>query len=325
MIEILSIPPLATVQDLGRDGYWGQGLGRAGAMDAVSHRVANLLLGNDPGAATVEITLTPARLRFTRDGAFAIAGAVCGARLDDRALPRIYAGHARAGQVLALGAITAGARLYLALPGGIDVPLVLGSRSTQLREGFGGLDGRMLRAGDGLSALSKAPPLPPGGLSLDHPILHLPQGGGVVRALPSTEHDQFSAAALSAFWSSAYTVLAQSNRQGFRLDGASLDRLTDQELRSHGIVPGIVQVPNGGQPIIQLADSATMGGYPKIATVIAADLHRLGQIRPGDLVRFERITPAEAALAETALDGALSDIRADLAAAHAQHRIWGLT
>ena len=121
MIRVMSLPPLATVQDLGRDGHWFEGLGRAGAMDPVSHRIANMLLGNDADAATLEIPLTPAQFRFDTRQAFAIAGAVCGARLAGRPLPRIFAGLAKAGDVLELGPIRAGARLYLALPGGIDV------------------------------------------------------------------------------------------------------------------------------------------------------------------------------------------------------------
>lgn len=125
MIEVLAIPPLATVQDLGREGHWSQGLGRAGAMDGLAHRVANLLLGNDETAATVEIPLTPARFQFSARQAFAIAGAACGAVLAGRMLPRVWAGTAEAGDVLELGAITQGARIYLALPGGIDVPEML--------------------------------------------------------------------------------------------------------------------------------------------------------------------------------------------------------
>lgn len=148
MIEVLSLPPPATVQDLGRDGYWAQGLGRAGAMDPVSQRLANLLLGNDVTAATLEIPMTPGQLRFGARIGFALAGAACGARLDDRPLPRIFAGIAEAGQVLTLGPMQAGARVYLALPGGLGVPVVLGSRSTQLREGFGGFEGRPLMPGD---------------------------------------------------------------------------------------------------------------------------------------------------------------------------------
>jgi biotin-dependent carboxylase-like uncharacterized protein len=325
MIEVIAMPPLASVQDLGRDGFWHQGLGRAGAMDPAAQRVANLLLGNDAGAATLEIPLTPARLRFGARMGFALAGAACGARLDGRALPRVFAGIAEAGAVLDMGPMRAGARVCLAVAGGFDVPLVLGSRSTQLREGFGGLEGRVLAAGDRLAAVEdRLPVLPPGGLSLEVAALRLPPGGVVeVRALPSTEHDGFTPDATAAFWSAAYAISPQSNRQGYRLEGPALDRAAGAELRSHGIVPGIVQVPGGGQPIIQLADSATMGGYPKIAAVIEPDLWRLGQARPGDRVRFRRTDLAGAAQAARDEAALWDDLRGRIAEMAAQRRAWG--
>lgn len=301
MIEVLSLPPLATIQDLGRDGFWAQGLGRAGAMDSMAHSLANLMLGNDENAATLEIPLTPARFKFTERTAFALVGAACDARLDGRVLPRAFAGIADKDQVLELGAMTLGARVYLALSGGIDVAKVLGSRSTQLRESFGGFEGRVLAQGDQLKPTSEQPPaLPKNGLSLSLPPLRPSSSADIVlRALPSAEHDSFSADAIKAFWSEPYTITPQSNRQGYRFEGPELTRTSQGELRSHGIVPGIVQVPGGGQPIIQLADSATMGGYPKIATVIEQDLWRLGQARPSDTVRFELITLDAAAQAVT--------------------------
>ena len=324
MIEIVSIPPLATVQDLGRDGFWTKGLGRAGAMDRMSHSLANLMLGNAPDAATLEIPLAPATLKFTRTMGFAIAGAACAARLDGRALPRVFAGVARAGQTLHLGGITSGARIYLALTGGIDVAPVLGSRSTQLREAFGGFEGRVLASGDSLSPLDDSlPVLPEGGLSLSVPALRA-QGDNdiVLRALPSAEHDSFSADARAAFWSTPYTITAQSNRQGYRFDGPTLDRKALGELRSHGIVPGIIQVPGNGQPIIQLADCATMGGYPKIAAVIEEDLWKLGQAGAGDTVRFDQISLKVAAQAAQDQSAVFEAYRTDLAEMVAQQKGW---
>jgi 5-oxoprolinase (ATP-hydrolysing) subunit C len=324
MIEVLSLPPLATVQDLGRTGHWFQGLGRAGAMDDLAHRVANLLLCNNEGAATLEIPLTPARLRFTARSAFALAGAACGVRLDGHALPRVWAGIANTGQVLDLGAMKAGARVYLALPGGIDVPEVLGSRSTQLREQFGGLMGRVLEPGDILKpAHGDEPTLPHTGLSLALPPLCEPGADAIaLRSLPSAEHDSFSRDALRNFWSTPYRITLQSNRQGYRLEGGMLEREGSGELRSHGIVPGIVQVPGGGQPIIQLADSATMGGYPKIAAVLEADLWRIAQARPGDHLRFVRVDVDAARRAEQEQARLLDTIRARLAAFAAQQSNW---
>lgn len=314
MIEVIALPPLATIQDLGRDGLWKQGLGRAGAMDRLGHSLANILLGNDITAATLEIPLTPAKFKFVERTAFALVGAACGTRLDGRVLPRVFAGIAEKDQTLDLGPMTSGARTYLALAGGIDVPQVLGSRSTQLRESFGGLEGRVLAPGDRLTPASTTlPAMPKSGLSLTMPPLRDEQESSIVlRALPSTEYDSFDKDALTAFWSQPYSVTLQSNRQGYRLEGPKLDRTSEGELRSHGIVPGIVQVPGGGQPIIQLADSATMGGYPKIAAVIEQDLWKIGQARPGDTIRFEKImleTAAQAVREEAEL---LARFEADL-------------
>ena len=323
MIEVVAIPPLATVQDLGRNGHWREGIGRAGAMDDIAHRLANLMLRNQADAATLEIPMGPAVFRFQKRQAFAIAGGICGARLDARALPRTWAGVAEPGQVLTLGAITEGARVYLAVPGGIDVPEILGSRSTQLREAFGGFEGRVLAAGDVLKAAGEDPVLPQSGLSI---ALPLPRREGqsaiALRALPSTEHDAFSPETQAAFWSKPYKVTAKGNRQGYRLEGPELARTGGGELRSHGIVPGVVQVPGGGQPIIQLADSATMGGYPKIAAVIEQDLWRIAQARPGDEVQFTRITLAEAAEAEREQRAFLAHFEAQLAGFAAQNEGW---
>lgn len=324
MIEVLNIPPLATVQDLGRDHHWFQGLGRAGAMDPVALKLANLMLGNEAGAAALEIPLSPASFRFSQDQAFALAGAACGARLDDVLLPKTWAGMARAGQELHLGPFQNGGRVYLALSGGIDVPEILGSRSTQLREAFGGFKGRILRAGDILKpGLATSDTVPANGVSLAVPELTRPHGETIaLRALPAAEHDSFTAAARSSFWSESYRITQQSNRQGYRLQGPDLHRDQAGELRSHGIIPGIVQVPGGGQPIIQLADSATMGGYPKIAAVISADLWRLGQAVPGDSLRFVQTDLDGARAAERELRMLFDKLTNDRKAWHGLQQGW---
>lgn len=314
MIEVLSIPPLATVQDLGRHGHCFQGLGQAGVMDGLSHRIANMLLGNAESAATLEIPLTPARFCFRSTQAFAIAGGVCGARLDARELPAIWAGVATEGQVLELGGISRGARVYLAVPGGIDVPVVLGSRSTQLREAFGGYEGRVLAAGDCIESIDEAwRAIPAGGFSVGLPPLGRTGEEEIeVRVLPSAEYYNFSARSQQAFWSTPYQVTRLCNRQGYRLEGEELKWENTVELRSHGIVPGIVQVPGSGQPIIQLADSATMGGYPAIGAVIEPDLWRIGQARTGQFLRFMCVDLEEAVRAESEQQDYLASLSASL-------------
>lgn len=293
-------------------------------MDGLSHRIANLLLGNDESAATLEIPLVPARFRFHSETAFSIAGAVCGAQLDNRSLPAIWAGVAKAGQVLALRGISKGARIYFAVPGGIDVPLVLGSRSTQLREAFGGFEGRMLSTGDLLNCVNDTwDALPSGGISIGSPPVKRDDDNEIeLRVLPSAEYDNFTSESVDSFWSSTYRVSPTSNRQGYRLEGKELFWTSTVELRSHGIVPGIVQVPGNGQPIIQLADTATMGGYPAIGAIIEPDLWRIAQARPGEYLKFVRVDVDEAASAESEQQNVLNTLQSYLAETHELLRSW---
>jgi biotin-dependent carboxylase-like uncharacterized protein len=304
MIEILSQTALATVQDLGRFGALRWGVGTAGAMDRMALVCGNLLLGNEEGAAAIEAQVFPFEVRFDVDCAFALTGADCAATLDGMPLPPWSAVKARTGAVLRLGLPAfgrwRGARAYLCVAGGIDVPPVLGSRSTQLRGVIGGLEGRALRQGD---RLKTAPPLPgsphPLEIGLVPPSLAMPlqlDGCTAVRVLPAAEYDCFTPASCEALWSASWKITPQSDRYGFRLAGPNLEPLAPIEMRSHGIVPGVIQVPHGGQPIVQMCDAQPSGGYPKVATVIEADLWRLSQTPIGSRVRF----------IETDWDGALA-------------------
>jgi len=320
MIEVLSSAALASVQDLGRTGGLRWGVGTAGAMDDLALAAGNLLLGNAPGAAAVEIPVFPFEVRFTADCVFALTGADCAARLDAAALLPWWTHRARAGQVLTLGLPQGGAgrasRAMLCVAGGIDVPPALGSRSTQLRGAFGGHEGRALRRGDVLRAGATADgggagaATAPHGFGLVPPALALPlavDGLPAVRVLPGAEYPAFEEASREAFWRTSWKITAQSDRYGFRLDGEALRPIAPMELRSHGIVPGVIQVPHGGQPIVQMRDAQPSGGYPKFGTVIEADLWRLGQAPIGSRVRFVEVDWAQAlaALDEKAawLDG----------------------
>lgn len=291
MIEVVSNAALVTVQDQGRTGARRYGVGSAGAMDKLALAAGNLLVGNSIEAAGLEIPMFPFSVRFIERTRFAVTGADADARLEHRQLPPYWTAIADAGQTLTLRAPTSGARAYLAFAGGIDVPEVLGSRSTQLRGEFGGLEGRQLRQGDrlplGVSDLSHS-----GECGLEPPSIALPLGEAgttSVRVLPASEYKDFTAGARDLFWRTAWKITPQSDRAGYRLSGPALELATPLELRSHGIVPGVIQVPSGGQPIIQLADAATAGGYPKIGTVIEADLWRLGQARLGSEIRFTEV------------------------------------
>jgi 5-oxoprolinase (ATP-hydrolysing) subunit C len=293
MIEIVTTGALATVQDLGRDGALKWGVGSSGALDNLALAAGNILLGNDDDAACVEIQIFPFQARFTEDCAFAITGADCAASLDDLPLPPWWAQAAKAGQILSLGIPRQGAwcasRAYLCLAGGIDVPTVLGSRSTQLRGGFGGLDGRELRSGDRLRAGAVNNAARRTGFGLSPPALDLPLMAGdlpAVRVLPAAEYAQYTKAAHRALWTDGWRVTPHSNRYGYRLEGTPLLPAAPIETRSHGIVPGVIQVPPNGQPIVQMRDAQPSGGYPKIGVVIEADLWRLAQAPIGSRIRF---------------------------------------
>lgn len=300
MIEILSATALATIQDFGRFGSLGYGVGTSGAMDHLALALGNLLLGNPEDAAAVEIPLFPFEVRFAQDCAFAVTGAACEATLDGQPLPPFWVAQAREGQVLSLGYPTSGSRAYLCLAGGVDVPSVLGSRSTQLRGEFGGLQGRALKQGDRISALRAGERELPTDFGVVSPTQALPlqrDGLPAMRVLPAAEYECFLEESRAAFWAGEWKVTTQSNRYGYRLEGAPILPKVPMEVRSHGIVPGVIQVPHGGQPIIQMRDAQPSGGYPKFGTVIEADLWRLGQAPIGSKVCFIECSYAEAVAA----------------------------
>ncbi|MDX8513042.1 biotin-dependent carboxyltransferase family protein [Mesorhizobium captivum] len=290
MIEILTTGLPNTVQDVGRPGHLALGVSHGGAMDTQAMAIANLLLGNDPSAAGIEIALYPFRLKAHVDTALAIAGADCPISIGDRRCPPWWATTIRAGETLLLEAPRAGARSYIAFAGGLDLPSVMGSRATDVKGGFGGLAGRGLSRGDRFRLNAAECPLPEGGLGAaleERQATNTAAASPIeLRVLPAAEFDAFTAQAHAAFTGSDWSITGDANRMGYRLSGEALSLVSPLELLSHGIVPGTVQVPPSGQPIIQLADANTCGGYPKIATVIEADLWRLAQAPVGARLRF---------------------------------------
>ena len=302
MIEIVRAGPLATVQDLGRPGWRDRGLSLCGALDEFALQAGNLLVGNAPGAAGLEFTLGAATLRLHADTCIAITGTDTDAHLDGRPVCPWWRQHVRAGQTLKLAAPRERMRSYVAIAGGLALPAALGSLSTDIKGGFGGLDGRALRDGDRL-------PLNPAALPSRVVGMHPPDWDASVRVLPGPEHDDFSAEARDAFWANDWSVTPQSNRMGYRLAGPVLTRERGEELPSHGVLPGVVQVPPSGQPIVLLADAQTTGGYPKIGVVIRADLWKLAQLRLGAKLRFVRCTPDDALAALRAQQLLLNQIR----------------
>jgi len=315
VIEVVDTGPLNTIQDLGRPGYRDIGVTASGAMDPLALKIANLLVGNDQGAAGIEVQTFPFRLRFRETTVFAVTGGA-NAKLDGVVLPPWWMQTGDAGQVLELLPSPVAARAYVAFAGGVDVPIVMGSRSTSLRGAFGGIDGQFLQKGD--TVLLGEPldtTLPADGLGVMPPATALaeffpvaPDSTLLIRALPAGEHDLFGADG-ERFWSQSWKISSQSDRTGYRLSGEPVRPTAPVEMRSYGIVPGVVQVPPGGEPIVQMSDANTAGGYPKIAGVLDADLWRLGQARIGSRLRFVRSSHAEARALDKAIAAYVDDVR----------------
>jgi biotin-dependent carboxylase-like uncharacterized protein len=230
-------------------------------------------------------------------------------------IPPWWRSHARAGDILTIKAMPRGARSYLTFGGGIDVPMVLGSRSTQFRGEFGGWHGRPLQPGDILPCATSTTTIGDLGVEPAEITLARPNASTdetIVRVVIAGEYDEFDAATQALFWSSSWKITPQSNRYGYRLQGPAVKPKAPIEKRSHGIVPGVIQIPPNGQPIIQMRDAQTSGGYPKIATVIRADLWRVGQARLGSKLRFEQTAYAEALAAEAEMSAYLERLRTNV-------------
>ena len=285
-----------TVQDLGRYGCQSRGVPVAGAMDAPALRMGNILLGNDEGAAALEITMLGPVLRVEDgEGCVAVTGADVGITRNGATLDTWRVHRVAAGDTLAFAAPASGARAYLCVSGGFDVPLVMGSRSTYVRGRFGGHEGRALRAGDVLR--TGAPDI----LWADSEGLALPVGlrpvrdaSAPLRVVMGPQDDAFAPEGIEAFLSSEYTVSASADRMGYRLEGPVVKHREGADIVSDAVALGSVQVPGHGQPIVMLADRQTSGGYTKIATVCAVDVPVLAQRLPGQRVRFARVSVSEA-------------------------------
>ncbi len=286
MIEIIAPGPYATVQDLGRPGYGHLGVPRSGAADVPSLRLANRLVGNPESAAGIELTFGGARLRFVTGAWVAVTGAACALELAVRGRTAEQGMRSpfwvEAGGELRVAIPPAGLRTYVAVRGGLDTPVVLGSRSTDSLCGLGPPPlraGAVLRVGstEGLPSLT-ADTAPPG-VPPEAPA-------GSLRILPGPRDDWFVPGALAGLCATPYLVSQDSNRVGVRLSGPRLERAREGELASEGMVAGAVQVPPDGQPIVFLADHPPTGGYPVIAVLTSACLAVAAQLRPGDQVRF---------------------------------------
>jgi biotin-dependent carboxylase-like uncharacterized protein len=279
-------------------------------MDRLSLTVGNYLVGNAGDAAGLEFCIPPARIRLDADCAIALTGADCSARLDNTPVATGHRVQVAAGQTLELSAAQSGFRAYLCIAGGIEVPQVLGSRSTDLNAGIGGLDGRLLRRGDILKISPPTSPQPATMQISQAPAsVLLPQLPDTVRVLRGPEFDDFAPEARDLLFQAPWKVTSLSNRMGYRMEGPMLARQATDELRSHAVFPGIIQVPPSGAPIVLMSDAQATGGYPRIACVIAADQWRLAQVAPGISIHFEPCTRDAALSALQQQHGELQRLR----------------
>jgi antagonist of KipI len=302
MLSILRPGMFTTVQDLGRWGFQSRGVPVSGALDWYSHRLANHLLGNDRHVATLEVTLTGPHMRFEAAAAFAVTGADFRLTLDDAPVAMNRPVEAASGSTLKFGDRLRGARAYVAVGGGIDVPQVLGSRSTHVLTQMGGHEGRALKAGDALLIGGRGEGQ---GVIASLPLPFAPfgaLGGAKLRAIPADD------GLFAHIASQRFQVSPRSDRMGYRLDAPAIARASSGDLISTAVPTGAVQVPPTGQPILLMNDHATTGGYAIAGTVITADLPLAGQLAPGDWIEFEACSietaVAELRRRENALDAA---------------------
>lgn len=319
-----------TVQDVGRFGHQRDGVSPGGAMDAFALRAANLLTGNAPDAAVLEIVLGGPALVLEADVLLALTGGDLGAHIGGRAIPSWRAVLAPRGSELSFVGTRSGCRAYLAVAGGIDVPVVLGSRSTNVRAAFGGYRGRSLERGDvlaigDLDALSQrvfaqlsssesGPTIAAWGLgqSLRPHYSRTP----IVRVIPTTHTSALADASRTAFWKDSFRLSPNSDRMGLRLEGPRLDLFERVEPLSEAVAFGTIQLPPDGNPIVLMADRQTTGGYPRIGEVASVDLPLLAQLCPGDHVRFRQVSLGEAQALYLAREQDFRQARCEIAMRH---------
>lgn len=307
-LRIIKPGPFATVQDLGRKGFQRFGVPASGAADPYALKVANKLVGNPDGTAAIEFTLGGLEVEFLCEASFAVSGADVPITLDGISLEPRRNHQVRAGSVMKAGMAEHGVRAYLAVAGGIDVPEVLGSRSTYSKAGLGGFNGRALMKDDvidlGKQGQVRADCVLVEGFKL--PSLEKDTGNVcVLRVTPGTMDTRFVKGALDKMLEETYLVGPDSDRMGIRLKGKTVSHAEGADILSSGIEPGAVQVPGSGEPIALGADRQTTGGYVKAFAIIAADRPKLGQLRPGEKVRFSMVSINEAA---EAYENRLSDL-----------------
>lgn len=309
MLEVIESGIFTTVQDLGRYGYQRYGVPVSGALDQFALRVANLLVANAEGDAGLEMTLIGPRIRFLADTVIAVTGGDLGPLVDNQPIPCWQSVAVTRGGVLSFAGPRDGIRAYLAVAGGINVPPVLGSRSTYTRSRLGGLAGRALASGDRLPVSQRGTLPRVAGRELR--VQNIPAYGNdhALRVLMGPQDDAFTERGIKTFLSSTYSITPASDRMGSRLEGPAIEHKTGADIVSDGTPFGAVQVTGEGLPIVLLADRGTTGGYTKIATVISVDLAGIAQAQADDTVRFHSVSLEEAHRALRGQERVIEELR----------------
>lgn len=312
MKDIVIVNPglYTTVQDIGRQGYQEYGMPVTGAMDDYSFRIANIIAGNDEYSAALETTLNGPEIQFNTDTVVAITGANMVPRINGHIVPMWRSLKLSRGDVLSFEMTKEGTRGYIAFAGGLDIPVVMGSRSTFVRGGIGGYEGRKLKSSDEISLGKVNNPIE----KLSNriiPLQYIPEykNSRIIRAIPGPQDDCFTEESVEKFFNFVYEVTNEADRMGYRLSGPVLSHKAGADIISDGINLGSVQIPGHGMPIVMMTDRQTTGGYTKIATVISADISVMAQLKPGDKVSFERIDVHEAHRILKEYEGKINEIK----------------
>ncbi|MGE4276091.1 MAG: biotin-dependent carboxyltransferase family protein [Lawsonibacter sp.] len=307
-VTVLNPGLLTTVQDLGRIGYQQFGVSVSGAMDPRSAAIANILVGNDQGEAVLECTMMGPHLQFDQANCIAITGGDLGPTLDGQPIPSYRAIKVEAGQVLRFTAPRTGCRAFLAFAGGLEIPKVMGSRSTYMKAKLGGFQGRKLEKGDVIPFRAPKSELKNRNNRFISPEF-VPRPEYTLRVILGPQDDYFTQEGLDTFLGQTYSVTPEFDRMGCRLEGPVIQHKNGGDIISDGISFGAVQVPSAGKPILMLADRQTTGGYTKIANVISVDFRILAQLKAGDNVRFQPVSVSFAQEALLAQRSALKTLR----------------
>jgi antagonist of KipI len=292
LFSVLKPGLFTTVQDLGRYGYLRFGVPISGAMDQFSLVAANVLVGNKSDDACLETTIMGPELQALGETQVAVTGANCSPRINGEDVPMWRTLQLQKDDVVSFRNMHTGCRAYLSIRGGVNTPLVLGSRSTYVRGGFGGLEGRRLRGDDVIEGFDVLPP--DAGYSMPKQLVPRFSDHVKVRAVLGPQAEMFTERGVSVFFSGLFRVSADADRMGYRLEGLRVELEGKADIVSDALLPGAVQIPKDAKPIIIMRDAQTTGGYPKIAVAIAADLSVLGQLKPGCSVTFFKVTLREA-------------------------------